>query len=133
MGLEHVRGICQQFLDPPLYACTASASSTSSSSSDLGRRLLASEAVVQNRPSQLLLKQKQEGAKRGSDCRFVCLCFEIWSPKPFHSPSFFFVRVFFTLFLMIESKEQANKSSICLIENYTKQIVSIYIQQSVCS
>ena len=30
---------------------------------------------------------------------------------------------------MIESKEQANRSSICLIENYTKQIVgSIYIE-----
>ena len=30
---------------------------------------------------------------------------------------------------MIESKEQANRSSICLIENYTKQIVVyIYIE-----
>ena len=71
-------------------------------------------------------KTKARRGKDGSDCRFVCLCFEIWSPKPLFP---FFWSFFCTLFLMIESKEQANRSSICLIENYTKQIVVVYIQK----
>ena len=83
---------------------------------------------------------KTKGPSKGSDCRFVCLCFEIWSPKtslilwPFISDFSFF----YTLFLMIESyikSSRQTKSSICLIENYTKQIQSnrqliVYVHDS---
>ena len=103
----------------------ASASSSTSSCS-LGRGY--SEAAS---PSSFKTKARR-GKKGQADCRFVCLCFEIWSPKLPLFPFFLVFGFFCTLFLMIESKEQANRSSICLIENYTKQIV-VYIYRSVCS
>ena len=101
-------------------ACASASSSTSSCS--LGRGY--SEAAnAQCFSVLLLLKQKQEGAKKGLTAD-LCVSVSKSGHPSLYSPSF--GRFFCTLFLMIESKEQANRSSICLIENYTKQIV-VYI------
>ena len=74
----------------------------------------------------LLLLLKQRG-KKGLTADLCVSVSKSGHPSLFIPLRSFSFEFFFTLFLMIESKEQANKSSICLIENYTKQIVSIYI------
>ena len=110
----------------PNCAAVAWASASSSTSSCSLGRGYSEAANAQCFSVLLLLKQKQEGAKKGLTAD-LCVSVSKSGHPSLYSPSF--GRFFCTLFLMIESKEQANRSSICLIENYTKQIaVYIYIE-----
>ena len=108
----------------PNCAAVAWASASSSTSSCSLGRGYSEAANAQCFSVLLLLKQKQEGAKMGLTAD-LCVSVSKSGHPSLYSPSF--GRFFCTLFLMIESKEQANRSSICLIENYTKQIVVVYI------